>query len=251
VRKVFVEQVPQAVTVISGRDAEWDACRSVLEGHSQGVMAVVFSPDGQLVASASFDGTVRVWETATGQCRSVLDGHLRGVSAVVFSPDGQLVASASDDSTVRVWEAATGQCRSVLKGHSREVNAVVFSPDGQLVASASDDSTVRVWETATGQCRSVLEDQPSPIFYIAFSPDGQTLHTNRGDIPLPLDLVAIASALPAQELPYNAVDGEWVLRKTRRFLWLPPEYRNCVTAVCRYRVCLGCHSGRVAFLSFQ
>jgi WD40 repeat protein len=65
----------------------------VLEGHSGTVNAVVFSPDGQLVASASGDITVRVWETATGQCRSVLEGHSGSVNAVVFSPDGQLVAS--------------------------------------------------------------------------------------------------------------------------------------------------------------
>ena len=292
VRKVFIEQVPQAVRVISGRDVEWDACRSVLEGHSREVRAVVFSPDGHLVASASNDSTVRVWETATGHCRSVLEGHSGWVSAVVFSPDGQLVASASGDSTVRVWGTATGHCRSVLEGHSQEVNAVVFSPDGQLVASASGDSTVRVWETATGHCRSVLEGhseevravvfspdghlvasaswdstvrvwetttgqchtvlegQPSPIFRIAFSPDGRILRTDKGDIPLPLDLIAIVSALPAQELPYATVKGEWVLRQTRRFLWLPPQYRNCATTVYRHTMCLGCLSGRVAFLSF-
>ncbi|XP_014550460.1 hypothetical protein COCVIDRAFT_59039, partial [Bipolaris victoriae FI3] len=131
VRKVFVEQVPQAVRVISGRDVEWDACRSVLEGHSREVNAVVFSPDGQLVASASYDSTVRMWETATGTCRSVLEGHSNYVRAVVFSPDGQLVASASDDSTVRVWETATGHCRSVLEDHSGQVVAVVLSSDGR------------------------------------------------------------------------------------------------------------------------
>jgi WD40 repeat protein len=292
VRKVFVEQVPQAVRVISGRDVEWDACRSVLKGHSDRVLAVVFSPDGQLVASASSDTTVRVWETATGYCRSVLEGHSHEVSAVAFSPDGQLVASASSDTTVRVWETATGYCRSVLEGHSHEVSAVAFSPDGQLVASGSPDRTVRVWETATGHCRSVLEghsayvsavvfspdgqlvasasqdrtvrvwetatgyrrtvlqDQPTPISHIAFSLDGRILHTDEGDIPLPLDLIAVVSAVPAQELPYAAVDGEWILRQTRRFLWLPPQYRNCATAVYRHRVCLGCCSGRVAFVSF-
>jgi WD40 repeat protein len=207
VRKMFVERVPQAVRVVLGRDAEWDACRSVLEGHSA------------------------------------------YVRAVVFSSDGQLIASASNDRTVRVWETATGACRSVLQGHSDLVSAVVFSPDGQLVASASEDSTVRVWETATGQCRCLLEYQPSPILRIAFLPDGRTLRTDKGDIFLPVDLVAVPPILQIEESSYNTVEGEWILRQTRRFLWLPPEYRNCTTAVCTYMACLGCNSGRVALLS--
>ncbi|KAJ6212914.1 platelet-activating factor acetylhydrolase IB subunit alpha [Bipolaris maydis] len=128
---LFSPESSSVVRVISGRDAEWDVCWSVLEGHSNLVRVVVFSPDGQLVALASDDSTVRVWETATGQCRSVLEGHSYVVSAVVFSPDGQL-------------EIAMGHYRSVLDGHSHMVSAVVFSPDGQLVASASADSTVRV-----------------------------------------------------------------------------------------------------------
>jgi WD40 repeat protein len=209
VRKGFIEQVPQTVRLLVGRNTDWDACRSVLEGHLDCVKAVVFSPDGQLVASASMDNTVRVWETATGQCRSVLEGHSYGVIAVVFSPDGQLVASASNDSTVRVWETATGQCRSVLKGHSDSVRAVVFSPDGR------------------------------------------TLCTDIGDISLPLNLQAVPSFPPTQESSYATVESEWILLQRRRFLWLPPEYRNCPTAVCMYTVCLGCTSGRVAILSLQ
>jgi hypothetical protein len=145
------------------------------------------------------------------------------------------------------WDA----CQRVLEDHSAWINAVVFSPDGELVASASKDSTVRVWETATGQRRSVRQHQRPPIFYTAFSSDGRTLRTNKGDIPLPLDLIALLPILHIQELPFTTVEGEWTLRQTQRFLWLPPEYRDYTAAVCGHMVCLGCISGRVALLSLQ
>jgi len=108
------------------------------------------SLDGKLVASASWDKTVRLWDSATGAARRTLEGHKGTVNAVAFSPDGKLVASASGDNTVRLWDSATGAARRTLEGHKDTVNAVAFSPDGKLVASASGDKTVKLWDSAMG-----------------------------------------------------------------------------------------------------
>jgi WD40 repeat protein len=107
---------------------------------------VAFDPDGNHLASASADGTIRLWNPATGKEVHTLTGHALAVSRVVFSPDGQRLVSASSDRTIKVWDSVTGAAVLTLKGHTDRVAGVAFSPDGQRLASAGDDGTVRVWE---------------------------------------------------------------------------------------------------------
>ena len=157
-----------------------------LTGHTHHVSGVAFSPDGQLLATASSDQTARLWDPATGEHLRTLTGHTAAVMGVAFSPDGRLLATASIDETARLWDPATGERLRTLTGHaavpgrsfsSGAVTGVAFSPDGRLLATASDDTTARLWDPATGDRLRTLTGHTASVQGVAFSPDGQLLAT--------------------------------------------------------------------------
>jgi WD40 repeat protein len=147
-------------------------------GHRSAVYGVSFSPDGKALASSSGDGSIILWDVATGKPRGrPLTGHRGIVYGVAFSPDGHLLASASADGTVIVWDTTTGKPRGrPLIGHKSEVHGVAFSPDGRTLASASPDKTVILWDVTTRRPRrKPLAGHEDFVWCLAFSPDGQTL----------------------------------------------------------------------------
>jgi WD40 repeat protein len=172
-----------SVRLVSEREAGWGSrnLRS-LEGHTNWVMSVAFSPDGKHVVSGSYDKTMRIWEMETGREVSRLEGNARGVTSVAFSSDGKHVVSGSYDETVRIWEMETGREVTKLEGHTDVVASVSFSPDGKHVVSGSYDCTVRIWETDTGREVTKLEGHTDFVRSVAFSPDGKHVVSGSDDM---------------------------------------------------------------------
>ncbi|MEG4247707.1 MULTISPECIES: WD40 domain-containing protein [unclassified Microcoleus] len=149
--------------------------RNSLEGHSDSVRSVAFSPDGKTLASASNDNSIKLWNLHTQKPIATLTGHSRGVNSVAWSPDGLTLASASDDQTIKLWNLHTQKHIATLTGHSYSVISIAFSPDGKTLASASDDKTIKLWNFQTQTEIKTLTGHSSLVISVAFSPDGKTL----------------------------------------------------------------------------
>jgi WD40 repeat protein len=136
---------------------------------------ILFSPDGQTLATADNVSTVTLWDVATGKDRRQLHGHQRLVSRLAFSADGKRLASASWDSTVIVWDLVNRRPQLTLRGHMRSVLCVTMSPDGSRLATSSEDGTVKLWDAKTGQEVLTLRGHTDIVPSVAFSPDGNLL----------------------------------------------------------------------------
>ncbi len=126
------------------------------KGHKNHVSGAIFSPDGKLILSSSWDRTVRVWSLATRKVILTLDQHDGFVNGAVYSPDQSMILTAALDKKARLFNARTGKLIRVLKGHSDDLTSAAFSSNGQRIVTASGDQTARIWEVAGGQLLKTL-----------------------------------------------------------------------------------------------
>lgn len=177
-----------------------------LRGHSSDVNSVVFAPDNQILASASDDKTIKLWNTATGQEIRTLKGHSNWVWSLAFSPDGKILASCGADKTIKLWDVATGQELGTLKGHTDGVTSVAISPNGKQLASSSLDKTIKLWNVANGQEIRTLRGHSQAVDKVIFSPDGVTLASGSWD-----KTIKLWNLTTGQEIRTFKGHTDWIL----------------------------------------
>lgn len=141
----------------------------ILRGHANFINDFAVVPKTGLLASASEDGVVRLWDLEKDLGAMTLEGHSDWAWDVAYSPDGRVLASSGKDGTVKLWDVQTRRALLTLE-HKSWVNSVAFSRDGRILATGSDDGLVRLWDVTTGNLTATLKGHADVIESVAFSP---------------------------------------------------------------------------------
>lgn len=155
-----------------------------LTGHAAGITSLALAPDGQVIASASYDKTIKLWNLKTGQLINTLTGHNSWVRSIAISPDGQTLASGggsldpNTDTNVRLWNLQTGKLIRTIPGNPDSTSFVGFSPDGQTLVLASE-TAIKIYNTNSGELvRTINAPSDEGIKAVAVSPDGTIATTS-------------------------------------------------------------------------
>jgi WD40 repeat protein len=149
---------------------------ATLTGHTDPVYAVTWSPSGDTLATAGFDNTVRLWDSATWKEIRTYEGHTKLVLTVAYSPDGRQLASGSLDHSVRIWDLPARRPEKTIPGLSSSVRALAAKPDGKQILVAADRN-VTIWDTAKGVVHKELGGHAGEVTCAAWRQDGTQFGT--------------------------------------------------------------------------
>ena len=151
-----------------------------LKGHTDVVSEYIFSPNSELFASGSQDGTIVLWDTKTGKSLLHLTGHTRSISALAFSVNSKTLASGAGNE-IRLWEVNTGNPIGTFDA-VENITALAFSPDGKTLASGSEAGLIQIWKSDQDyQIQATLKGHQDSVGVLMFSPDGKTLASGSYD----------------------------------------------------------------------
>jgi len=158
----------------------------ILKGHTSGVIAVAFSPDGQTLASASVGDTIKLWDVKSGALRRTLYGNSGDVSVIVFSRDSKILATGGENGDVTLWELGTGRACAAPSGECAKVCGLAFALDDAWLAAGDAQRTIRLWSPKLGKLQATLEGHGRAVLGLAFSPDGKMLASGgaEGDVKI-------------------------------------------------------------------
>jgi WD40 repeat protein len=260
VRVANIDKIPQWLETLPQVETTWASLVQTFRGHLGIVEAVTFSPDGEHIASGSWDKTIKLWDATTGDVKKTLKGHSDVVTAVAFSPDGKHIASGSWDKTIKLWDATTGDVKETLEGHSSIVNAVAFSPDGKHIASGSWDKTVKLWRVGkTLRLSNIFENTLNShlnyrfereiktirvVTSLRYSADGRKIISNAGSLTVD-DVASDAHSCSPTPLDELWVDNMWLCYGAMRLLQLASDSEPQCYDTSSDQVAVGMSSGLV------
>lgn len=179
-RPTFTNLAPRNNSIAARIPANWT--RATTLAAKSKVFAIAISPNGQLLASGSEDGKIRLWDLNTKKVRRTIPGHPSAVRSIAFSKDGKKLATGGMDGSARVWDVSKGTLvKAFREKHKEHVYSVAFSQSAQTLATGLANGTIQIWEVDSGKLLRNLTGHSEAIYSLAYSPDGKTVASSSGD----------------------------------------------------------------------
>lgn len=186
IKQLFADKTFAPMPKVSGLSTQWGSWSKRLEGHSNSITAVAYSHDSTLIASASYDNTVKIWSTATGICLRTLKCLFTGFS-LEFSHDSELLAVVGRDCGITIWNTKTWEHLQLGMTHGGAALAIAFAGDSSFIASLSyrfEDSAINLWNPVMGECIRRLVGHSTKPNAIAVSSNSRLLASCADEIKL-------------------------------------------------------------------